>query len=202
MCSSDLKVTPSSKVVGDMAIAMVAAGQSRQTVEDPKVEIAFPDSVVSFFRGELGQPPNGFPSALQAKVLKEQQPLTVRPGSTLASADLDAARSEAVAAAGREITDEELYSHLMYPRVFADFAAMEATYGPVDKLPTPVYFYGMAPGQSITVQLEPGVDLDVRCLDIGQPNTEGWVWVFFELNGQARRIQVADKHVEIGRAHV
>ncbi len=190
-----VKVTPSSKVVGDMALTMVAGGLTREQVEDPETEVAFPDSVVSFFRGELGQPPNGFPAALQKKVLKGEAPLTVRPGSALAPVDLAAARVEAEAQVERSLTDEEFCSYLMYPKVFSEFAAFQSNSGPVDKLPTPVFFYGMQSGDEITVELEPGVVLAIRCLDIGVSDEEGMVRVFFELNGQSRRIKVPNQRI-------
>ena len=143
-----IKVTPTSKVVGDMAIMMVTSGLTREQVLDPEVEIAFPESVVQFFRGELGQPLGGFPAELQKKVLGGKAPLTVRPGELLPPADLQAERTAAEAKAGRSITEFELASHLMYPKVFAEYAAERAAFGDVSMLPTAVFFYGM--------QLRPG----------------------------------------------
>jgi pyruvate carboxylase len=108
-----VKVTPSSKVVGDMALAMVSAGLTRADVEDPKRDIAFPDSVVGFFAGDLGQPPGGFPETLQKKVLKGREPLTERPGSYLEDVDLEAEREKVAAEVGHEIDDFRLASYLM-----------------------------------------------------------------------------------------
>jgi len=188
-----VKVTPSSKVVGDMAIAMVSAGLTRADVEDPAREISFPASVVSFLRGELGRPPNGFPEALQQKALKGKPPIEGRPGALLAQADLAAAKAEAEEKVGREITEEELNSYLMYPQVFCDYALRRAEYGPVHTLPTPVFLYGMQPGEEISVDLDPGVTLIVDCQAIGEVDDEGEVRVFFELNGQPRTARVADR---------
>ncbi|MGX1099294.1 pyruvate carboxylase [Amorphus sp. MBR-141] len=188
-----VKVTPSSKVVGDMALAMVASDLTPEQVADPAREVAFPDSVIQFFRGDLGQPPNGFPEALQKKVLKGEAPITERPGALLAPADLDAAREDAAEKAGRPISDADLASYLMYPKVFAEFAKAEATYGPTDVLPTPTYFYGLAVGEEAMIELEPGKTLVVRCLAIGEVDDEGKVRVFFELNGQPRTIRVPDR---------
>ena len=142
-----VKVTPSSKVVGDMALMMVAQGLTPTDVLDPAREIAFPASVVEMLRGDLGQPPGGWPAALQRKVLKGEAPITVRPGSLLPDADLAAARAEAESRCGREIDAHGLASWLMYPKVFADYAAAERKYGPVAVLPTGVFFYGMAVGR-------------------------------------------------------
>ncbi|MEM9058081.1 MAG: pyruvate carboxylase, partial [Pseudomonadota bacterium] len=116
-----VKVTPSSKVVGDMALMMVTQGISADDVVDPAVAVAFPDSVVAFFAGQIGQPPGGFPAELQKKVLKGAEPLTERPGSTLESVDLDAARASLSDALGRPASDNELAGYLMYPKVFMDF---------------------------------------------------------------------------------
>ncbi|GAB5468933.1 MAG: pyruvate carboxylase [Rhodospirillales bacterium] len=188
-----VKVTPSSKVVGDMALAMVSAGLTRAEVEDPGREIAFPESVVGFFRGELGQPPGGLPKALQTKVLKGAKPIEGRPGATLDPADLDAERATAEAELGRAIGDDELMSYLMYPKVFLDFAKRAEDYGPVSTLPTPTFFYGMEPGEEVAVDLEPGKTLIVRCQAIGESDEEGMVKLFFELNGQPRIVRIANR---------
>ena len=182
-----VKVTPSSKVVGDMALAMVSAGLTRADVEDPEREVAFPDSVVGFFRGDLGQPPGGFPKALQAKVLKGAEARTQRPGETLPPADLDAERAKVEAATEREVSDEELASYLMYPKVFVDYARRQARYGNVDVLPTKVFFYGMKVGEEITVDIERGKTLVIDCVAVGETDEEGYVRVFFELNGGAAK---------------
>ncbi len=188
-----VKVTPSSKVVGDMALAMVSAGLTRADIEDPKRDVAFPESVVSFFRGELGQPPGGFPKALQKKVLKGEKPLTDRPGASLKPADLSALAKEAAEKSGAEVSDEELASYLMYPKVYTDFAKRRAEYGPVSVLPTPVFFYGMQPGDEVSIELEPGKIIVLQLQIIGQPDEDGQVRVFFELNGVPRVIRVQNR---------
>ena len=190
-----VKVTPTSKVVGDMALTMVASGLTRADVEDPTKEISFPDSVVSFFRGELGQPPNGFPKALQAKVLRGEAPLTERPGASLPPADLGALKSVAETRVGREISDEELNSYTMYPEVFAEYVEHRNTFGPVSKLPTDVFFYGMSQGDEITVEIERGKSLVITYLATGETDEDGSCKVFFELNGQPRRVKVDNRAV-------
>ena len=188
-----VKVTPSSKVVGDMALMMVSQDLTVADVEDPAREISFPDSVVSMMRGELSRPPGGFPEGLQAKVLHGEAPLTERAGATMPPADLDAVRKELEALLGRPPTERELASHNMYPKVFADFVAAQGAYGPTSVLPTPVYFYGLAPGEEILVELERGKTLVMRCLAVGDVNERGTVRVFFELNGQPRSVAVPDR---------
>ncbi|WP_350335528.1 pyruvate carboxylase [Coralliovum pocilloporae] len=188
-----VKVTPSSKVVGDMALMMVSSDLTVADVEDPNKDVAFPESVVTLFRGDLGQPPSGWPKKLQAKILKGAEAHTVRPGSLLDEADLEAERDVARNAIGRDVDDRQLASYLMYPKVFTEFAKTENTYGPTSVLPTPVYFYGLKAGDEILVDLEKGKTLVIRCLGRGEPDHEGQVKVFFELNGQPRIIKVPDR---------
>lgn len=190
-----VKVTPSSKTVGDMAIAMVSAGLTRADVENPTKDISFPDSVVSFFKGDLGQPPNGFPSALQSKVLKDDTPLTERPGASLAPADLVAEKVGLNDRVARDVTNQDLMSYMMYPKVFTDYAARHAEFGPVSKLPTPVFLYGMEPGAEVAIDLDKGVRLHLLCQTVSEVDDDGLRRVFFELNGQPRSIRVPDRSV-------
>ncbi|MGU3576153.1 pyruvate carboxylase [Brucellaceae bacterium C25G] len=188
-----VKVTPSSKVVGDMALMMVSQDLTVKDVENPDKDISFPDSVVSMMRGDLGQPPAGWPQALQKKILKGEKPFTVRPGSLLEPADLDAERASVEEAIGRTISDQEFASSLMYPKVFADYAAAQENYGPTSVLPTPVYFYGLASEQEVFVDLEKGKTLVVVNQAISETDEKGMVTVFFELNGQPRRVKVPNR---------
>jgi pyruvate carboxylase len=188
-----VKVTPSSKVVGDMALMMVSQDLTVADVENPGRDIAFPDSVVSMLRGDLGQPPGGWPEALRKKALKGDTPYTVRPGSLLKDADLDAERKVIEEKLGRSVDDYEFASYLMYPKVFTDFALASDTYGPVSVLPTPAYFYGMADGEELFANIEKGKTLVVVNQAASAPDAQGLVTVFFELNGQPRRIKVPDR---------
>ncbi|GAC1441089.1 MAG: pyruvate carboxylase [Vulcanimicrobiaceae bacterium] len=190
-----VKVTPSSKVVGDMALFMVSSDLVRSQVEDPAHDVAFPQSVVEFFRGDLGQPPGGFPQALQRKVLKGAEPIVGRPGAALPPLDLVAARAEAEALIGREMTDRDFASYLMYPAVYVEFAKHQATYGNVDNLETPVFFYGMAVGQEIAIDIDRGKTLFVRYAALGEPDDMGQRTVYFELNGQPRTVSVVDRRL-------
>ncbi len=188
-----VKVTPSSKVVGDMALMMVSQDLSVADVENPDKDIAFPDSVVSMMRGDLGQPPKGWPKDIQKKILKGEKPFTDRPGALLAPADLNAERKEIETKLERKISDQEFASYLMYPKVFTDFAVTHNTYGPTSVLPTHVYFYGLAQEEEVFLDIERGKTLVVRNQAVGEPDDKGMCTVFFEMNGQPRRVKVPDR---------
>ncbi len=189
-----VKVTPSSKVVGDMALMMVSQGLTRAQVEDPEIDVSFPDSVIDMMRGNLGQPPGGFPDTIVKKVLKDEKPNLERPGKHLEPVDPEAARKEASdKLEGQDLDDEDLNGYLMYPKVFLDYARRHETYGPVRTLPTRTFFYGMEPGEEISAEIDPGKTLEIRMQAQGETNEDGDVRVFFELNGQPRVIRVADR---------
>jgi len=196
-----VKVTPSSKVVGDMALMMVAQNLTRAQVEDPGVEVAFPDSVVDMMKGNLGQPPGGWPDGILTKVLKGEAPVTDRPGLHLPPVDLEATRNKLAEdlrlgdeeAEGETVDDEDLNGYLMYPKVFMEYRARHRMYGPVRVLPTLAFFYGMNPGDEITAEIDPGKTLEIRLQAVGETTDEGEVRVFFELNGQPRVIRVPNR---------
>jgi pyruvate carboxylase len=189
-----VKVTPSSKVVGDMALMMVSQGLTRAQVEDPKTDVAFPESVVDMMKGSLGQPPGGWPKGIQKKILKGEKPSTTRPGEDLKPVDLEAVRADVSAQlGGKEIDNEDLNGYLMYPKVFTDYAKRHETYGPVRTLPTHTFFYGMEPGQEISAEIDPGKILEIRMQARAATNDDGEAKVFFELNGQPRTIRVPDR---------
>jgi len=196
-----VKVTPSSKVVGDMALMMVSQDLTVSNVVSADKEVSFPESVVSMLKGDLGQPPSGWPEALQKKALKGEAPYTARPGSLLADADLDAERKVIETKLERQVNDFEFASYLMYPKVFTDFALASDTYGPVSVLPTPAYFYGLSDGEELFADIEKGKTLVIVNQAMSQPDSQGMVTVFFELNGQPRRIKVPDRaHGAVGTA--
>ncbi len=188
-----VKVTPSSKVVGDLALMMVSQDLTVEDVENPDKEIAFPDSVVAMMRGELSQVPGGFPEALQARILKGEKPLEQRAGAAMAAIDLESEKQTLESTLQRDLTEQQLASYMMYPKVFTDFVAAQDEYGPTSVLPTSVYFYGIEAGQEIFVEIEKGKTLVVRCVAVGEANEKGMIRVFFELNGQPRSIQVPDR---------
>jgi pyruvate carboxylase len=187
-----VKVTPTSKVVGDMAIFTVANDLTPAEVADPAKEIAFPDSVVSLFKGELGFPPDGFPPALQKKVLRGAKPLPGRAGDYLPAVDLEAARKNAEAAIGRHVSDTDLASWLMYPKVFRDYAEHLREYGDVAMLPTAAFFYALPEREEIGVDIDRGKTLIIRQTGMSDSvDDEGRIKVFFELNGQPRLLRIA-----------
>ena len=192
-----VKVTPSSKVVGDMALMMVAQGLKRADVENPETDVAFPDSVVDMMRGNLGQPHGGFPKAIVAKILKGEAPNTDRPGAHLPPVDLEKTRADlSHQLEGVSIDDEDLNGYLMYPKVFLDYMGRHRAYGPVRTLPTKTFFYGMEPGDEISVEIDPGKTLEIRLQAVGETTEDGDVKVFFELNGQPRVIRVPNRLVK------
>ena len=187
-----VKVTPTSKVVGDMAIFMVANELQAADVANPDKEVAFPESVISLFKGELGFPPEGFPKALAAKVLKGEQPLAGRAGDFLPPVDLEAKRQELAQAIGRQASDTDLASYLMYPKVFKDYAEHRREFGDVSLLPTSPFFYGLQDREEIAVDIDKGKTLVVRQTGRSEAaDEEGKVKVFFELNGQPRASRIA-----------
>ncbi|WP_049645477.1 pyruvate carboxylase [Candidatus Rhodobacter oscarellae] len=189
-----IKVTPIAKTVGDLALVMVSQGLTTEDVLDPKTEVAFPDSVVTLMKGQVGQAHGGFPKDIQKKVLKGEKPITVRPGSLLEDADLEAERAALAEKFSAKIDDEDLMGHMMYPKVFADYMTRHAEFGPVRTLPTSTFFYGMEPGEEIAAEIDPGKTLEIRLQAVGEAHEEdGSVRVFFELNGQPRVVRVADK---------
>ena len=192
-----VKVTPSSKVVGDMALMMVSQGLTRDDVENPDTDVAFPDSVVDMMRGNLGQPPGGFPDGIVSKVLKGEAPNTERPGKHLDPVDLEETRTAlSQQLEGKAVDNEDLNGYLMYPKVFLDYMGRHRTYGPVRTLPTKTFFYGMQSGEEISVEIDPGKTLEILLQAVGETNEDGDVRVFFELNGQPRVIRVPNRIVK------
>jgi pyruvate carboxylase len=185
-----VKVTPTSKVVGDMALFMVANNLTMLDVRNPDKEIGFPASVISLFKGELGFPPDGFPKALEQKVLQGGPPLSGRPGARLAPVDFDLLRGEAEKSVGRAISEQELSSYLMYPKVFCDYAEHRRHYGDVSVLPTPVFLHGMQEGQDISIDIDQGKTLVLRMQGQTEAVDEGQTKIFFELNGQPRLVRI------------
>jgi pyruvate carboxylase len=188
-----IKVTPTSKVVGDMALFMVGNNLTPADVLEGDRELAFPESVVEFFEGRLGEPPGGFPAQLQKRVLRGRQPIKGRPGASLPPADFAATAREMEKQLGRPVNEREVVTYLLYPRVFPEFAAHQAKYSDTSVLPTPVFFYGMAPGEEAAVNIERGKTLIVKFLALGDPHENGTRTVFFELNGQPREVVVPDR---------
>jgi pyruvate carboxylase len=191
-----VKVTPSSKAVGDMALFLIANNLAVRDVLDSKRELSFPESVVDLVAGRMGQPPGGFPPNVQKRILRGQKPLAGRPGAELPPVDLRAVAAELEQKIGRAPTKQEVLSYLMYPKVFTDYVAHHDAYSDVSILPTDVYFYGQEPGQEVAIEIERGKTLIVKFLTVGEAHPDGRRTVFFELNGQPRSINVRDVALE------
>jgi pyruvate carboxylase len=197
-----VKVTPSSKVVGDLALFMVTNHLSAADLLDPARKLAFPKSVVEMMQGYLGQPEGGWPKPFQKVVLDSAgvKPFTARPGSRLPKADLPKVTEELSAKLGHPPTDTDLMSYLMYPQVFLDYDKHLKAYDNTSVIPTPPFLYGMQGGDEISVEIEPGKTLIVRYLTTGDVRPDGLRTVFFELNGQPREVDVPDRTAEVKAA--
>ena len=192
-----IKVTPSSKVVGDMALYMVSNGVSPEDVLRRGASLSLPESVVEYFQGKIGQPPYGFPEPLRDLVLKGRPTVQGRPGADLPRTDFEAAAGDLKQRLGRPPTSGEVLSYLLYPKVLLEFQDQRTRYGDVSVLPTRAFFHGMAPGEEIHVHVDRGRTLVIRLVGVSEPDVEGRRAVFLELNGQPRRISVRDKQLGI-----
>lgn len=191
-----VKVTPSSKVVGDMALFMVQNNLTEEDVYEKGMRLDFPDSVVQFFQGYLGQPPGGFPEKLQKVIVKNRDVITRRPGELLPPVDFAKVEKELKGKINRIFTPWDVLSYIMYPQVFLDKERHTEEYSDVSVLDTPTFFYGMRPGEEITVEIEKGKTLIVKLMSVGELQSDGTRTVYFELNGQPREIVVRDHSVK------
>ncbi|OOE12066.1 pyruvate carboxylase [Fictibacillus arsenicus] len=192
-----VKVTPSSKVVGDMALYMVQNNLTEDEVYERGESLDFPDSVVEFFQGHLGQPYQGFPRELQQIILKGREPLTVRPGETLEAADFNDIKETLFHKINRQVTSFDVLAYALYPKVFLDREKMYAQFGDISVLDTPTFFYGMTLGEEIEVEIEQGKTLIVKLVSIGEAQSDGSRVLYFELNGQSREIVVIDESAKV-----
>jgi pyruvate carboxylase len=197
-----VKVTPSSKVIGDMAIFLVNHNMTIAQFEQlgPDHNLTLPASVIDMFMGSLGEPDGGWPKKLQKIILKGAKPQRGRPGAHLPKIDLDETAATVEKKIGRAPSRDEVLSYLMYPEVFLKFARTRQQYGDVDVLPTPAFYYGMRRGEDISVELEPGKALVVKFLTVGEPHPDGTRTVFFELNGQPREVRIRDRKLDVKEA--
>lgn len=191
-----VKVTPSSKVVGDMALYMVQNDLTEQDVYDRGETLDFPDSVVEFFQGYLGQPYQGFPEKLQSIILKGRESFTDRPGERLEEVDFTELRNTLQEKLGREVNDQELISYALYPKVFEEYDSFCEENGDLSVLDTLTFFYGLRLGEEIEIEIEKGKTLIVKLVSLGQPQADGTRIVYFELNGQPREVVVKDENVK------
>jgi pyruvate carboxylase len=189
-----VKVTPSSKVVGDMTMFLVTRGIKPADVLNLEPGgTPFPESVIDMIGGGLGQPLGGWPKKLQHVILGDRKPLKGRPGESLKPLNFKKIAEELSAKLKRPATDDDVFSHIMYPEVFAAFTKNEHSFGDLSALPTPAFFYGMKPGQEISVEIEAGKTLFIRLVNIGAVDAEGKRALNFELNGMARQLAIVDR---------
>ena len=196
-----VKVTPSSKVVGDLALFLLAKGMTCDDVRKlpERHNVGFPDSVIDMMRGGLGEPPGGWPPDVRKILMCRREPISGRSGESLPAADLDAAKSEAARILGRAATKTDALSYLLYPDVFTRFAETRSRFADVSVLPTPVFFYGLAEGRECAIDIEPGKRLIVKFLTCGEAQPDGTRTIFFELNGQPREVRVRDRSLQVDR---
>ncbi len=191
-----VKVTPTSKAVGDMSLFMVANELSPDDVINGTRELAYPASVLDLIGGGMGQPPGGFPEAVQRRLLKDRPPITGRPGETMAPANFEETRARLAQLLGSEPSSRDIITSVLYPKVFEQYALHRRDYYDPSGLPTPVFFYGPEPGEEISLDLEPGKTLIIRYLTTGEPHADGRRTVFFEVNGIPREVSVLDHSQE------
>jgi len=191
-----VKVTPTSKAVGDLALFMVANQMSADDVMTGKRELAYPGSVLDLVGGMMGQPPGGFPEKVKKNILKNNPEVLERPGETLPPVDFDAIAQQLKPKLGRDATLRDSVTSALYPKVFDEFVSHVRSYGDVSLLPSPIFFFGPAIGEEFSIDIEPGKRLIVKFLAVGEPRPNGTRVVYFELNGQPREIEVLDKSIE------
>lgn len=191
-----VKVTPSSKVVGDMALFMVQNNLTEEDIYERGETLDFPDSVVELFSGYLGQPHGGFPKELQRIILKGKEPITERPGERLEPVNFEALKEELYQMLNRPVTSFELIAYALYPKVFTEYIKTYEQYGDISTLDTPTFLYGMRLGEEIEVEIEKGKTLIVKLVSIGQPQADGTRVVYFELNGQPREVIIKDESIK------
>jgi pyruvate carboxylase len=190
-----VKVTPSSKVVGDMAMFLVKNNLQPEDVFTRGDELTFPESVVGFFKGMLGQPYQGFPEELQKIILKGEEPITCRPGELLEPVDFEEERLKAEAKTGHQVDDKSLMSYILYPHVYPEFASHRHEYSDTSVIPTPIFFYGLEQGQETSIEIEPGKTLIIKLNAVGKVHPDGTRHIYFEVNGNARSVVVRDHSV-------
>jgi pyruvate carboxylase len=191
-----VKVTPTSKAVGDMALFLVANNLSATDLLKGEREFAFPESVIDLIGGRMGQPPGGFPPAVIELVMRGKPVMESRPGESLPPANFDKAAEEIREFLQRVPNRREVLSYLLYPKVYREFVTHQLRYSDTSDLPTPVFFYGQLPGEEFSLDIEPGKTLIVKFTNVGEPHSDGHRSVFFELNGQPRDVTVVDRSLE------
>lgn len=191
-----VKVTPSSKCVGDLAIFLITKGVKPSDLTNLPPETGFPESVIDLMSGNLGQPTGGWPKDIQKVILGGRKPLRGRPGASAPKIDLAKESVKIKKKYGNKATDDDLFSSLMYPKVYDDFRDFRNKYGDVSVLPTTAYFHGLKPGEEISIDIEEGKTLFIKLLHVGDPDEKGVRPLTFELNGKARTTLVKDQSIK------
>lgn len=197
MLGDIVKVTPSSKAVGDMAIFMVQNDLDKENIYEKAQNMAFPDSIVSYFEGMMGQPEGGFPKDLQKLILKDKEAITVRPGELLEAEDFSGRKKELEEKYQREFNDQEVLSYIMYPKVFEDYLKNLETHGNLSRMNSHIFFHGLKEGETAEVHLDEGKILIVKLLELGNVDDEGNRVLLFEVNDSTRAIKIFDKQSNI-----
>jgi len=190
-----VKVTPSSKVVGDMALFMVQNNLTEEAIYERGEFIDFPASVIEFFQGNIGQPYGGFPEKLQKIILKGRGKIEVRPGKLLEPVDFERTKVALTKKINREVSIHDILAYTLYPDVFLSYHSFTDSYADVSVLDTPTYFYGMRLGEEVEVEIEQGKTLFIRLVSISEPRSDATRVIYFELNGQSREIIIKDKNI-------
>ena len=192
-----VKVTPSSKVVGDLTMFLITRGIKAEDVPNLPPGTPFPESVIDMLAGGLGQPMGGWPAEVQNVVLGDRPATTERPGALAAPVDLDDVRKKVAEIIGQEPTKNEVYSYLMYPQVFEEFVSFSKDHSDVSVLPTTTFFYGLCQDEEINVHIQAGKTLFIKLMHITEPNKDGERTIVFELNGVTRHVKVLDKTIRV-----
>ncbi|MDZ4852241.1 MAG: pyruvate carboxylase [Pirellulaceae bacterium] len=196
MLGDIVKVTPTSKAVGDMALFMVANRLSVEDVRENKRELAYPASVIDLVSGMMGQPPGGFPADIKKAILKDQPEVVGRPGESLPPIDLAKVGEKLQTKIGRPANDQEIITSVLYPKVYDEYLTHRIECGDISMVPTPDFFYGPVLGEETSIDIEPGKRLIIKFLAVGTPRPDGTRTVFFELNGQPREVEVVDNALQ------
>ena len=197
-----VKVTPSSKAVGDLAIFMFQNGLNKDNILTEGADLSYPESIVEYFKGMMGQPEGGFPKELQKIVLKGQEPITVRPGSLLPPADFEAIKKDLCTRYDLSEFDEEsimqkAISYALYPKVYDDYCEHILAYNDVTRLESHVYFYGLRKGEETSLRIGEGKDLIIKLVEVSNADAEGMREVTFEVNGSRRMVRIQDESLEV-----
>ncbi|MEG0875192.1 MAG: biotin/lipoyl-containing protein, partial [Clostridiales bacterium] len=191
-----VKVTPSSKMVGDLAIFMVQNDLTPENIVEKGANLNFPDSSISYFKGMMGQPEGGFPEDIQKVVLKDEKPITCRPGELLPEADFAGIKESisAIALPNSVVSQQAILSFCLYPKVTEEFLRHYVEYDDISHMESHVFFEGLLPGETTEMNIEPGKTLIIKYISLGEPNDDGTRNVIFELNGARREVAVVDKN--------